>query len=308
MRMCRRGARSSRDSQSDLEGQMPSIWLEAIRPKTLSVGIVPVLVGTSAAEGFHPWRFVGALTVAVTLQIGVNLANDYFDGKRGVDTAERAGPRRVVASGLVAPAMMRWAMLGAFATAGVVGLVLAWQVSWLLLPVGAFAIISALLYSGGPRPYASAGLGEVFVFLFFGVVATVGSAFIQDLTVSSLALMASIPIGLLAVAVLMANNLRDIPTDTDAGKKTLAVRLGEHRTRLALIAILAISVLLVMPVAVLRHSWLPALSLGVLPMVLAPARLVWTRSGRDLIPALVGTARLQLMFGLMLSIGLAMSR
>ncbi|HLF70216.1 MAG TPA: 1,4-dihydroxy-2-naphthoate polyprenyltransferase [Actinomycetota bacterium] len=287
---------------------MPSVWLEAIRPKTLSVGVVPVLVGTSAAHEFHAWRVVGALVIAVTLQIGVNLANDYFDGRRGVDTPERTGPRRAVASGLVAPAAMRRAMLGTFATAGIVGSVLAWQVSWLLLPVGALAIISAVLYSGGPRPYASAGLGEVFVFIFFGVVATVGSTFIQDLTVSAVALMASIPVGLLAVAVLMANNLRDIPTDTDAGKMTLAVRLGEHRTRLAFIAILVVSVLMALPVAMLRQSWLPALSLGALPLILRPAQLVWTRSGRDLIPALVGTARLQLVFGLLLSLGLAMSR
>ncbi|MFP4312535.1 MAG: 1,4-dihydroxy-2-naphthoate polyprenyltransferase, partial [Nitriliruptoraceae bacterium] len=206
-------------------------FLEAARPRTLPAAIAPVAVGTAAAAtplAALSWvRAALALVVALALQVAVNYANDYFDGVKGIDTAARTAPRRAVASGLVTPAAMRTAVLVALAVAALAGLALAWLVGWELLLVGLLAVAATLGYSGGPKPYASAALGEVMVFVFFGVVATAGSAYVQDARLTLLPLLASVPMGLFAVALLVVNNLRDIPTDREVGKTTLAVTLGE---------------------------------------------------------------------------------
>ncbi len=220
-----------------------NVWVEAIRPRTLPAAISPVLVGTAASDNFIVWRFAAALVVALAIQVGVNLANDLFDAQRGVDTELRVGPRRVTAAGLVSPKQMRVAMVIAFGVAAIAGLALAICVNLWLLAVGAASFVAALAYSGGSRPYAALGLGEVFVFVFFGLVATVGSSFVQDEQIHQIAYVAAIPVGLLATAILVVNNLRDTETDRAAGKRTLAVRLGERKTRLLYQALVVVAFL-----------------------------------------------------------------
>ena len=282
--------------------------VEAARPKTLSAGVAPVLVGTAAADRFVAWRFAAALVVGVAVQVGVNYANDYFDFVRGVDTPARVGPRRAVAAGLVAPARMRLAMLAAFGVAAVAGLALAAAAGWELLLVGALCFAAAVSYSGGPRPYASAGLGELFVFTFFGLVATVGSAYVQDGRIVTAAVAAAVPVGLLAVAILVVNNLRDIETDAAAGKQTLAARIGDARTRTLYVLLLAVAFASVAAVASAVRSPLPVLAALAAPLAAGPLRVVRDRvHGRGLIPALAGTARLQLVFGVLLALGLALA-
>jgi len=270
-----------------------------------------VLVGTAAAlsEGGRviAWRFLAALVVGLSLQVGVNYANDWFDGVRGVDTAARVGPRRAVASGLVAPRRMRDAMLVAFAVAGAAGLALAAAAGWWLVLVGAAAFLAAVGYSGGPRPYASAGLGEVSVFVFFGLVGTVGAAWVQLERWSLLALVAALPVGLVAVAILVANNLRDVHTDAAAGKRTLAVRLGEAATRRLYAGLLASALVLVVAVALVARSPWPLLGLAIAPVAWPALRATLAgAAGRDLIPVLIGTARAQLVLGVGLAVGLAL--
>lgn len=284
------------------------VWLEAARPKTLPAAIVPVLVGTAAADRFIAWRSAAALIVALALQVGVNYANDYYDGVRGVDTDERVGPRRAVASGLVPPGRMRAGMLGTLAVAGVAGIALAAATTWWLLAVGAACALAAVGYSGGPRPYASAGLGEVFVFAFFGVVATVGSQFVQDVRVDAVALVASVPVGLLAVAILVVNNLRDVPTDRATGKRTLAVRLGETGTRRLYAALIVGAGIGVAAVAAAAGSVWPLLGLVAAPFAWLAIRRVREASvPSDLLPVLAGTARLHLTVGILLATGLVVS-
>jgi 1,4-dihydroxy-2-naphthoate polyprenyltransferase len=283
-----------------------NVWIEAARPRTLTAGAVPVLVGSACAERVVLWRVGAALVVGILTQVGVNYANDYFDAVKGVDAPDRVGPRRVTAAGLVTPTRMRGAAIAAFGAAGVAGATLAAVTTpWLLL-VGAAAFAAALGYSGGPRPYASAGLGEVFVFVFFGVVATVGSAYIQDEHISALALASSLPVGLLAVAILVVNNLRDLPHDARAGKRTLAVRLGDSRTRSVFVALFMLAVLTVevlVPV-VARSPWPLAAVLGVLP-ALPALRVVWRGAeGPRLLPALGQTALAHLATGVLLAVGL----
>lgn len=278
-------------------------WLEAARPRTLVAGIVPVLVGTAAAGRLSPPRFAGALVVAVFMQVGVNFANDYFDAVKGVDTHARLGPRRLTSAGLIAPGAMRNAMVAAFAVALIAGLGLAATAGWELAIVGAVSLIAALGYSGGPYPYGSRGLGEVFVFIFFGVVATVGSAYVQIEQVLPLAVYASIPVGFLASAILVANNLRDIPTDSATGKRTLAVILGDARTRTTFKAMILGSYLSLGLIAVAGGVW-ALLALLSLPLAVPVLRNVGTDSGRGLIRVLEGTAKLQLAFGVLLAVGL----
>jgi 1,4-dihydroxy-2-naphthoate polyprenyltransferase len=232
----------------------------------------------------------------------VNYANDYFDGVRGVDTPQRVGPRRAVAAGLVAPARMKAAIGVALAVAGVAGLALAAVVSWWLLLVGLVAFAATLGYSGGPRPYASAGLGEVFVFVFFGLVATIGSQYVHDERVRTVAVLAALPIGFLATAILVVNNLRDVRTDRGAGKVTLAVRLGEPRTRALFMVLVALAYAALVPLVGYLGVFvaLPVLSAALTP-ALAPVR---TAVGPALIPALVTTARLELVFGALLAVAL----
>jgi 1,4-dihydroxy-2-naphthoate polyprenyltransferase len=284
-----------------------NVWVEAARPRTLSAGVTPVLAGTAAADRFIAWRFVAALVVGLSLQVGVNFANDLFDAARGVDTDTRLGPRRAVASGLVSPAQMKAALGVAILVGALAGLALALATTLWLLAVG-FACFAALLaYSGGPRPYASAGLGEVFVFVFFGLVATVGSAYVQDESVLPVAIAAAVPVGLLAVAILVVNNLRDIPTDASAGKRTLAVRLGEQHTR-RLFSVLCVLVLLGVLVtsSVAEEVW-PLLGL-VCSLPLERARRIVDRErGTGLIPALEATSAAQITLGIGLAVGLWIS-
>jgi 1,4-dihydroxy-2-naphthoate polyprenyltransferase len=289
-----------------------AVWVQGARPRTLGASITPVVVGTSAAGVLVAWRFVAALLVGLGMQIGVNLANDFHDGVRGVDTAERLGPPRLTSSGLAPARSVLFAALASVLVAGLSGLALAAVTTWWLVPIGALAMLALWLYSGGPRPYAELGLGEVMVFLFFGVMATAGSAYVQAETVPAAAWWASVPMGLLAVAILVANNLRDIPTDAVAGKRTLAVRLGDRRTRtlyrVCIVGAFATVVLGVL-IEVLNGegSGLPPWSLLALAGAVAaiePLRRVGQALGRDLIAVLVATARLQVVFGALLALGL----
>lgn len=288
-----------------------AVWVQGARPRTLGASITPVVVGTAAAGVFVPWRFVAALLVGLGLQVGVNLANDYHDGVRGVDTRERLGPPRLTSSGLAPARSVLIASLGCILVAGVSGLALAAATTWWLVPIGALAMLALWLYSGGPRPYAELGLGEVMVFLFFGVMATAGSAYVQAETVPAAAWWASVPMGLLAVAILVANNLRDIPTDAVAGKRTLAVRLGDRRTRtlyrVCIVGAFAAIVLGTLVDLLDEGSGLSPWSLLALAAAVAavgPFQRVGQAQGRGLIPVLVATARLQVAFGAAFALGL----
>jgi 1,4-dihydroxy-2-naphthoate octaprenyltransferase len=281
-------------------------WLAGARPRTLPAAVVPVAVGTAVAvgDGIVAWRVVAALVVAVGIQVGTNYANDYQDGVRGTDD-DRVGPVRLVGSGLASASSVRMAALAAFGVAAMAGLILAEVVGRELLLVGAVSIAAGWLYTGGPRPYGYLGLGEGFVFVFFGLVATVGSTYVQTGEVTALAVCAAVPVGLLATALLVVNNLRDIPTDTAAGKRTLAVRLGPRLTRIMYVTMLVDVYLLVVVVATVR---LPAL-LGLVGIVFAvpPIRQVRAgATGEALIPVLGATGRAQLVTGLLLALGLAL--
>lgn len=285
-----------------------SVWIEAARPKTLTAAVSPVLVGTSAAENFIGWRFVAALFVALVLQVAVNLANDLSDARRGVDTEARVGPRRVVAAGLLSPTSVKLAIVVLLIAAGTVGALLAIAVGPELYVVGIASGLAALAYSGGPAPYASKGLGEIFVFIFFGLVATAGSAYVQDETLTQIAYTSAIPVGLLAVAILVVNNLRDIDSDAAAGKRTLSVRIGADRSRRLYQALIVLAFLYTGIVAAVDGSALPLLALVAVPLAVRPVTL--TMHGREpaeLIAALGGTARLQLSYSVLLAVGLWVS-
>ena len=287
------------------------LWATGARVKTLPAAIVPVAVGAAVAvgEGSNTpwWRAGAALVVALALQIGVNFANDYSDGVRGTDGADRVGPLRLVGSGLVSAGAVKRAATGAFALAGLVGAGLAVAVGPELLLVGGFCLVAGWTYTGGPRPYGYLGLGEVFVFVFFGVVATVGTTYVLLEEVRGLAVAASITVGLWATALMVTNNLRDIPGDTIAGKRTLAVRLGDRRTRRLFVA-MHVGALLV-AVAITGVTGRAAIgSLAAIPWVLsATRRVVQGATGHDLIPVLVASARAQLVGGMVLALGLAVS-
>jgi 1,4-dihydroxy-2-naphthoate octaprenyltransferase len=242
--------------------------------------------------------------VAVALQVGVNYANDYSDGVKGVDR-ERRGPVRLTASGLASPASVRLAALLSFALGGVLGIVLAIAVDWRLILVGAAAILAAALYSGGPKPYASSGLGEVMVLVFFGFVATCGSAYVQLVRVPWLGVVAALAVGLLACAILLVNNLRDIDSDTQVGKRTLAVRVGRARTKQLYRASIVLPLVVVLAVAPNAPGAL--LALAAAPLAVPPLRIVATKSDPpSLVAALVATGRLQLVFSVLLALGLAL--
>ena len=270
--------------------------------------MTPVLVGTAAAGHVIAWRFVAALVVGLGLQVGVNLANDYHDGVRGVDTAERLGPPRLTSSGLATPTAVLGASLLAILVAGIAGLALAIATTLWLVPIGAVAMLALWLYSGGPRPYAGLGLGELMVFVFFGVMATAGSAYVEVERVPAAAWWGSAAMGFLAVAILVANNLRDIPTDAEAGKRTLAVRLGDPRTRqLYRGCLIAAFVVVAVGVAVGPRVGLTPwalLAVGAIVVAVRPLRAVTTATGRALIAVLVGTAAVQVAFGVLLALGL----
>jgi len=275
------------------------------RPRTLPAAVVPVLVGAALAVGSaHPvwWRISLALVVSLSLQVGVNYANDYSDGVKGTD-AVRVGPVRLVGSGLVAPQFVKRAAFLSFGCAAVCGLVLSMATTpWLLL-VGVCAIAAGWTYTGGPRPYGYLGLGEIFVFIFFGVVATLGSAYVVVEELTSAMWISCVPVGCFACALLVVNNLRDIPTDSTVGKNTLAVRLGDARTRQFYLFLYVLSAVFIVAVAVQK----PAAILGLVGIASARSAVRTVRggaTGRDLIAVLGATGRAQLIFGLLFSLGL----
>ena len=284
-------------------------WVLGARPRTLAAAAVPVAVGTAAGwwlthadHGVVWWRAACALVVALGVQIGTNYANDYSDGIRGTDEV-RVGPVRLVASGLVSPGAVRAGALVAFGVAGVAGLALAAATSWWLIPVGALCFVAGWLYTGGPKPYGYLGLGEVFVFVFFGLVATVGSAYVQSVHLGWLPVLAAIPVGLLATALLEANNLRDVDGDRRAGKRTLAVRLGRERAGWLYVGALLGAAAGIVAVGVIRPWALLALLAG--PLAVAPVATVrGGAEGRQLLAVLGATGRLQLAVGLLLVVGI----
>lgn len=290
-------------------------WLLASRPATLPAAAVPVLVGAGAAisvgTAFRPLIFGVTLVAALLIQIGTNFANDYSDFHSGADHEGRLGPLRVTQSGLIAHDMVRRGIFAAFGAASVLGCYLAWIGGWPIVLIGVLSIICGLAYTGGPWPFGYHGLGDVFVFIFFGLVAVTGTAYLQTGTWSSIALDASVPVGLLVTNILVINNLRDLPTDRAAGKRTLAVRLGERGTRAqyALFTALAYAVPIVMALdAQPARRWL------LLPWITAPLAFILVRqvlgglAGRDLNPMLKRTGLLLLSFGILFSAGLMLTR
>jgi 1,4-dihydroxy-2-naphthoate octaprenyltransferase len=281
-------------------------WLAGARPRTLPAAIVPVVVGSGVAAGydrFSYWRALLALMVALALQIGVNYANDYSDGVRGTDE-RRVGPVRLVAAGLAPPRQVLAAAAVSFFVACVAGLVLAIVTSWWLILVGVAAVVAAWTYTGGRHPYGYRGLGEVAVFAFFGLAAVVGTAYVQVDRLTWLEFVASVPVGLLACALLVINNLRDIPSDTAAGKRTLAVIIGDSRARLLYAGCALVPFGTALAIAPARP--LALLTLAALPLAVLPIRAVRAGAqGPALISALGRTGRLQLAFGVLLTLGLA---
>ncbi len=284
-------------------------WIEGARLRTLPMAVAPVIIGTAAAfdlGGLHWGRAVLAALVSLLLQVGVNYANDYSDGIRGTDEV-RVGPLRLVGSGAAAPRQVKAAAFGALALAMVAGLVLViLSQAWWLLLVGAGAVIAAWGYTGGKNPYGYMGLGDVFVFFFFGPVATLGTTFTQAGAVSTAAVLGSIATGLIAVALLMANNVRDIPTDRQVGKRTLAVRLGDRNARLSYVVMLGLS-LAVMMVLVPAKPWL-LLVLLLAPFMLMPSWLMLKgKKRKSLIPVLKQTGLLNLGFSVLFAAAMALT-
>ena len=288
------------------------IWIMAARLRTLPAAVAPVLVGTALAWTDRPLRvggFIAALVGAIFIQVGTNLSNDYSDARRGADAEDRLGPVRVTAGGLVPPKQVLVATYVSFGVAVLCGIYLVYLAGPILLAIGAASILAGVLYTGGPRPYGYEGLGEVFVFAFFGIVAVTGSYYVQTENVEWQAFVLAIPVGLLASAILVVNNVRDIESDRRAGKRTLAVRLGRDRAR-TLYALMVYGAFLVAPVpwvAGTLSAWL------LLPLVLLPGAFVLTRivrehaDGPTLNVALAKTGMLQLGFCVLLSAGLLLS-
>jgi 1,4-dihydroxy-2-naphthoate polyprenyltransferase len=288
------------------------LWVVAARPRTLPAAVAPVLVGTSLAgseDVFRPLAFVAALLGSVFIQIGTNLSNDYSDARRGADTEDRLGPVRVTAGGLMPPRTVLVGTYVAFGVAVAAGAYLAAVAGWELLAVGAASILAGVLYTGGPRPYGYEGLGELFVFLFFGVVAVVGSYYVQTEELRWEAFALSVPVGLLAAAILVVNNVRDVDTDRRAGKRTLVVKLGRERARRLYVAMLAgaFAAPAVTWLAGGLSAWL-LLSLAALPLAPPLVRTVSTRlDGPALNAALAGTGRLLAVFSILLAAGALLS-
>ena len=289
------------------------IWLMAARPRTLPAAVAPVLVGTALAgfdHRFRPLAFVAALLGAVFIQVGTNLSNDYSDARRGADTEDRLGPVRVTAGGLVPPRQVLIATYVSFGVAVLMGLYLVTVAGWALLLVGGASILAGVLYTGGPRPYGYEGLGEVFVFLFFGIVAVTGSYFVQVERLPWEAFALAVPVGLLAAAILVVNNVRDLETDRRAGKRTLAVRLGSGRAR-RLYAAMVFGAFASTPVPWVFGSlsaWLLLVFIA-FPLAVPLVRTVAQRSdGPSLNAALARTGMLQLAFCVLLSAGILLSR
>jgi 1,4-dihydroxy-2-naphthoate octaprenyltransferase len=294
------------------------MWLMAARLRTLPAAVAPVLVGTSIAitrDVFRPGAFIAALLGAILIQVGTNLSNDYSDARRGADTDERLGPMRVTAGGLVPPrTVLLWTYL-TFGAAALCGVYLVAVAGWELLAVGVASILAGVLYTGGPRPYGYEGLGEVFVFLFFGIVAVAGSTFAQLESWPWESFALAVPVGLLVTAILVVNNIRDLDTDRRAGKRTLAVRLGRERARTEYAALMALGFGVLAPIAAIEiadsGSW--SALWWLLPWLLAPlavklVRVVRTHvDGPTLNGCLARTAGLQLVFCVLLTIGILLS-
>ncbi|MCP4051210.1 MAG: 1,4-dihydroxy-2-naphthoate polyprenyltransferase [bacterium] len=286
-------------------------WIMALRPKTLPAALAPVAVGTAVAVTDNSFNFFpafAALLGALLLQIAVNLANDYFDSKSGVDTKERLGPVRVTSAGLIKPAQVKMGMILSIILALIVGIYLIYIGGWPILVIGVASIISALSYSGGPFPLASNGLGDIFVFIFFGLIAVMGTYYVQALTLTSFVFISSLPVGFLITAIIVINNLRDIETDKKAGKKTLAVMIGKKGSRLEYLLLLTFSYI------ILFCLWIsgqcsPVILLPVitLPMAYSVTKTVLNETGPVLNEALAKTAKLSLIYSLLFSAGIIFS-
>jgi 1,4-dihydroxy-2-naphthoate polyprenyltransferase len=284
-----------------------SEWVAGSRPRTLPNSIVPVAVGTGVAIGYGDfvwWRALLALVVALLLQIGVNYANDYSDGVRGTDEA-RVGPMRLVGSKAAPPKHVLAAACACFALAAVAGLVLAAVTTWWLLAIGAVAIAAAWFYTGGSRPYGYRALGELSVFVFFGLVSVVGTAYVQLESLPWAAWVAAVPVGLLSCSMLVVNNLRDIPTDARSGKRTLAVVLGDGRTRLLFTGCF-VAAFLCVPVVAVSRPWALVALVAALWAIAPNTRVLRGAQGPALIAALGETGRLQIIFGALFTLGLAL--
>lgn len=299
----------SESQRSKVERGSLRAWILASRPATLSAAFVPVAVGTACAYAAHGMRWdtaLAALLGAFGIQIGTNYANDVFDAEKGADTEERLGPTRAVQAGLISPRAMRIAMIAAFAFASLCGAYLIFEAGWPIVAIGVASILSGIAYTGGPFPLAYHGLGDVFVMIFFGFVAVCGTVFVQTGDVPALALWASVPIGGIATAILVVNNLRDRHTDIKAGKRTLAVRFGrtgaEIEYGLLLLASYATPIALWLRGGAGPLVMLPLLTL---PFALALFNDVRTREGAALNPTLANTAKLLLIFGVLFALGIA---
>ena len=282
-------------------------WVAGARPRTLPAAVSPVLAGTGVAayaDSAVWWKSLLALVVAVALQVGVNYANDYSDGIRGTD-ADRVGPMRLVGSGTASAGAVRRAAFAAFGVAAVAGLVLAAATAWWLVLVGALCLPAAWFYTGGSKPYGYLGLGEVMVFVFFGLVAVIGTAYVQTQEWDLPELYAAVGIGAIACAILVANNLRDIPTDRGAGKITLAVRLGDERTRILYVLLMLLALVALVGVA-LATTWWALLALGYAVPAVQASRLVRSGvRGPHLVPVLQLAGIAELLYGFGLLVGLA---
>ena len=290
---------------------MPSAadWVAGARPRTLPAAISPVLAGTGVAvyaDDAVWWKALLALVVALALQVGVNYANDYSDGIRGTD-ADRVGPMRLVGSGTATPSAVKRAAFLAFGVAAVAGLVLAATTAWWLVAVGALCVLAAWFYTGGSKPYGYLGLGEVMVFVFFGLVAVLGTTYVQVRTLPLPGWYAAIGVGALACAILVANNLRDIPTDWTVGKRTLAVLLGDARTRALYALLLGAALVALVGVALSTSRWALLGLVFLLPGVPAVRLVLGGAAGRDLVPVLQRTGICELLYAAGLFVGLLLA-
>jgi 1,4-dihydroxy-2-naphthoate octaprenyltransferase len=280
-------------------------WVLGSRPRTLPAAVVPVMVGAACASADSPvwWRVSLALLVSLALQVGVNYANDYSDGIKGTD-ADRVGPLRLVGSGVASASSVKKAAFIAFGVAGVAGLSLAFMTTFWLLLVGACAIVAAWTYTGGPRPYGYAGLGEVFVFVFFGIVATVGTQYVMSESFTAAGWVASIAVGAYACALLVVNNLRDIPGDTEVGKRTLAVKMGDARTRQFFAVLVVLATASIVWVGVITHPVAMAGLVGVIATRPALNDIAKGLKGKSLIPVLGAVGRAQLILAVTFTAGI----
>lgn len=285
-------------------------WLRAARPATLTAAVVPVLVGTAVAHATGGVRWdtaLAALLGACAIQIGTNFANDVFDAEKGADTEARLGPVRAVAAGLLSARAMRVAMILAFATATLFGSYLVWTAGWPIVLIGVLSIASGIAYTGGPYPLGYNGLGDVFVMLFFGFVAVLGTVLVQTGALPALGWAAAVPVGAIATAILVVNNVRDRQTDVHAGKRTLVVRLGRRFGELEYAALLAVAYAVPLALAAWLVTPWPALPLVSAPLALGLVRRVRREEGAPLNATLAATAKLLLVFGTLFAAGLALS-